>query len=147
MRKPRAVCQGCDAAISCHGAGTSGVEAESAEPRSRTRRDRHHAIQGADWRRQRRNDRQVGGRTLAGGSIHAWHTDRMEESMSEVAINAPNLWRLETPGHTGWERTAHADDPKKYFIVSTDSHANEPPDLWEKRIDPQYRERVPRIIT
>jgi hypothetical protein len=67
--------------------------------------------------------------------------------MSEVAINAPNLWRLETPGHTGWERTAHADDPKKNFIVSTDSHANEPPDLWEKRIDPQYRERVPRIIT
>ena len=49
--------------------------------------------------------------------------------MSEVAINAPNLWRLETPGHPGWQRTAHADDPKKYFIVSTDSHANEPPDL------------------
>jgi hypothetical protein len=67
--------------------------------------------------------------------------------MSEIAINAPNLWRLETPGHTGWERTAHADGPKKYFIVSTDSHANEPPDLWEKRIDPPYRERVPRIIT
>ena len=21
-------------------------------------------------------------------------------------INPPNLWRLETPGHTGWERTA-----------------------------------------
>jgi hypothetical protein len=57
--------------------------------------------------------------------------------MSEVAINAPNLWRLETPGHTGWERTAHADDPKKYFIVSSDSHVNEPPNLWEKRIDPQ----------
>ncbi|HME26014.1 MAG TPA: amidohydrolase family protein [Acetobacteraceae bacterium] len=67
--------------------------------------------------------------------------------MSDVAINAPNLWRLETPGHAGWERTAHAGDPKKYFIVSTDSHANEPPDLWEKRIEPQYRDRVPRIIT
>ncbi len=67
--------------------------------------------------------------------------------MSDVAINAPNLWRLETPGHAGWQRTAHADDPNKYFIVSTDSHANEPPDLWEKRIEPQYRERVPRIIT
>jgi predicted TIM-barrel fold metal-dependent hydrolase len=67
--------------------------------------------------------------------------------MSEVAINAPNLWRLETPGHAGWQRSAHADDPRKYFIVSTDSHANEPPDLWEKRIEPQYRERVPRIIT
>ena len=55
--------------------------------------------------------------------------------MNEVAINPPNLWRLETPGHSGWGHTARAGDPKKYFIVSTDSHANEPPDLWEKRID------------
>jgi len=67
--------------------------------------------------------------------------------MNEIPINAPNLWRLETPGHAGWGRTARADDPKKYFMVSTDCHANEPPDLWEKRIDPKYRERVPRIIT
>lgn len=67
--------------------------------------------------------------------------------MNEVAINAPNLWRLETPGHEGWARTIRADDPNKYFVVSTDCHANEPPDLWEKRIEPKYRERVPRIIT
>ena len=67
--------------------------------------------------------------------------------MNEVAINAPNLWRLETPGHEGWTRTIRADDPNKYFVVSTDCHANEPPDLWEKRIEPKYRERVPRIIT
>ena len=56
-------------------------------------------------------------------------------SQSRAEINAPNLWRLETPGHSGWDRTARAGDPKKYFMVSTDSHANEPPDLWEKRID------------
>ena len=67
--------------------------------------------------------------------------------MNEVAINAPNLWRLDTPGHSGWARTARAGDPNKYFMVSTDSHANEPPDLWDKRIDAKYRERVPRIIT
>jgi predicted TIM-barrel fold metal-dependent hydrolase len=67
--------------------------------------------------------------------------------MNEVAINAPNLWRLETPGHSGWTRTARLGDPKKYFMVSTDSHANEPPDLWETRIDAKYRDRVPRIIT
>jgi len=67
--------------------------------------------------------------------------------MNEVPINAPNLWRLETPGHSGWARTARAGDPKKYFMVSTDSHANEPADLWVKRIDAKYRERVPRIIT
>src|SRR6202789_2078211 len=67
--------------------------------------------------------------------------------MNEIPINAPNLWRLETPGHSGWERTARVGDPKKYFMVSTDSHANEPPDLWEQRIDPKYREGDPRIIT
>jgi hypothetical protein len=32
-------------------------------------------------------------------------------------------------------------------MVSTDSHANEPADLWVTRIDAKYRERVPRIIT
>ena len=64
-----------------------------------------------------------------------------------VEINAPNLWRLETPGHTGWGRTARVGDPKKYFMVSTDSHANEPADLWVTRIDAKYKERVPRIIT
>jgi predicted TIM-barrel fold metal-dependent hydrolase len=67
--------------------------------------------------------------------------------MNEVAINAPNLWRLETPGTAGWSRTARHGDPNKYFMVSTDSHANEPPDLWETRIDAKYRDRVPRIIT
>ena len=64
-----------------------------------------------------------------------------------VEINPPNLWRLETPGHKGWGRTARAGDPKKYFMVSTDSHANEPADLWATRIDAKYKERVPRIIT
>ena len=68
--------------------------------------------------------------------------------MSEaVAINPPNLWRLETPGHAGWGRTARAGDANKYFMVSTDSHANEPADLWATRIDAKYKERVPRIIT
>ena len=55
--------------------------------------------------------------------------------MNDVAINEENLWRLETPGVEGWGRTARVDDPKKYFMVSTDCHANEPPDLWVKRID------------
>ena len=69
------------------------------------------------------------------------------DDLAEVPINEPNLWRLETPGAEGWSRTSRADDTNKYFIVSTDCHANEPPDLWEKRIEAKYRERVPRIIT
>ena len=67
--------------------------------------------------------------------------------MSQATINPPNLWRLETPGHSGWTRTARVGDPKKYFMVSTDSHANEPADLWVTRLPVEYRERAPRIIT
>ena len=67
--------------------------------------------------------------------------------MNEIAINAENLWRLETPGHDGWKRTVRAGDPKKYYMVSTDSHANEPPDLWVRRLPEKYRERAPRVVT
>src|SRR6185295_5640800 len=67
-------------------------------------------------------------------------------STSELVINEPNKWRLNTPGHASWPRTARPGDPKKYFIVSADAHANEPADLWATRIDAQYRERVPRVI-
>jgi hypothetical protein len=74
-------------------------------------------------------------------------TSSIPSSTHGVDINAPNMWRLDTPGTKGWKRTARVDDPKKYFMVSTDCHANEPPDLWEKRIDAKYKERVPRIIT
>ena len=60
-------------------------------------------------------------------------------------INAPNQWRLDTPGHVGWERTAQPGDPNKYFMVSCDSHVNEPANLWRERLDAQYRDRLPRI--
>jgi predicted TIM-barrel fold metal-dependent hydrolase len=65
--------------------------------------------------------------------------------MSTIVVNEPNLWRTETPGHEGWQHTARADDPKKYFILSTDAHVNEPANLWVERIEPQYRERLPRM--
>jgi predicted TIM-barrel fold metal-dependent hydrolase len=67
-------------------------------------------------------------------------------STSELTINEPNLWRLSTPGHSAWPRTARPGDPRKYFIVSADAHANEPADLWATRIDVKYRQRVPRVI-
>ena len=60
-------------------------------------------------------------------------------------LDAPNQWRLETPGHAGWERTARPNDPNKYFMASCDSHTNEPADLWRQRLDAKYRERVPKI--
>lgn len=65
--------------------------------------------------------------------------------MSEFDINPPNLWRLETPGHQGWSHTARPGDAKKYFMVSTDSHANEPANLWYERIEEPFRHRLPRV--
>ena len=58
----------------------------------------------------------------------------------------PNAWRSETPGTADWTRTARAGDPNKYFVMSTDSHAQEPLDLWAARIEPEYRDRIPRQI-
>src|SRR3546814_14111365 len=69
------------------------------------------------------------------------------DDVHDVPMNEENLWRLDTPGAEGWKRTARVDDPKKYFMVSTDCHANEPPDLWATRLPEKYRERAPRIIT
>ena len=60
-------------------------------------------------------------------------------------IDEPNRWRLSTPGHSGWKRTARPDDPNKFFMVSADCHANEPANLLVDRIDKKYRDRLPRV--
>ena len=60
-------------------------------------------------------------------------------------INEPNRWRLETPGHSGWKRTARPGDPDKYLMISADCHCNEPSNLWVDRIDRKFRDRLPRI--
>jgi predicted TIM-barrel fold metal-dependent hydrolase len=67
-------------------------------------------------------------------------------STTELTINEPNVWRLQTPGHASWPRSARPGDPRKYLIVSADAHANEPADLWATRLDAKYRDRVPRVI-
>jgi hypothetical protein len=33
-----------------------------------------------------------------------------------------------------------------YRVISSDSHIIEMADLWEKRIDPRFKERAPRIV-
>ena len=60
-------------------------------------------------------------------------------------VDDNNRWRLETPGAEGWPRTARPQDPNKYFMVSTDGHVQEPSDLWQKRMDAKYRERLPGV--
>ncbi|MGH7985850.1 MAG: amidohydrolase family protein [Candidatus Binataceae bacterium] len=68
--------------------------------------------------------------------------------MEEVLeINEPNKWRLETPGHEGWRRTARPGDPNKYLMISTDCHCNEPSNLWQERIDKKFVPRLPHIET
>ena len=34
---------------------------------------------------------------------------------------------------------------ERYFVVSADCHVNEPADLWATRIEPEFRERIPRV--
>ena len=45
---------------------------------------------------------------------------------NDIVVNEPNRWRLETPGHGGWPRTARPGAANKYFMISADCHANEP---------------------
>ena len=61
-----------------------------------------------------------------------------------TVVESRNEWRLVTPGHDGWERTARPDDPRKYFMVSCDTHHTEPVEYLDA-IEPEYRERRPRI--
>ena len=61
-----------------------------------------------------------------------------------IEVNEENKWREATPGTEGWERSPRAGADKKYFVMSTDSHAIEPFPLWAERIDPKYRDRLPR---
>jgi predicted TIM-barrel fold metal-dependent hydrolase len=65
---------------------------------------------------------------------------------NDIVVNEPNRWRLETPGHGGWPRTARPGAANKYFMISADCHANEPAALWAERIDKQYRDRIPRVV-
>jgi predicted TIM-barrel fold metal-dependent hydrolase len=60
-------------------------------------------------------------------------------------VLATEEWRAETPGHDGWARTARPEDPNKFFILSADCHAQEPGDWVASRIDPAYRDRLPRL--
>ena len=61
--------------------------------------------------------------------------------MSEKA----NAWRRQSPGNTGWRRSARPGASNKFFMVSADCHANEPNDFLAKRIDPKLAHRLPRV--
>ena len=66
---------------------------------------------------------------------------------TNTQVDANNRWRLETPGHVGWTRTAWPDDANRYLMISSDCHANEPSGLWLERMDKKYHHRLPKIET
>ncbi|MEZ5410222.1 MAG: amidohydrolase family protein [Acidimicrobiales bacterium] len=57
-----------------------------------------------------------------------------------------NVWRLETPGNEGWERSARPDADDKFFMVSADGHVQEPRDFFRPRIPTEYHDRLPGIV-
>src|SRR5260370_1855418 len=67
--------------------------------------------------------------------------------MSQIVVNAPNRWRLDTPGASQWRDSGRPDGARNYLMVPADGHANEPAALWVERIDAKYRERLPRVVT
>src|SRR3954454_9448606 len=66
--------------------------------------------------------------------------------MTTVEASSPrNAWRQNTPGPSGWPRSARPGDPNKFLMVSSDCHANEPGAYLAERIEPEYRDRIPRL--
>ncbi len=57
-----------------------------------------------------------------------------------------NVWRLETPGNEGWERSARPDADDKFFMASADGHVQEPRDFFRPRIPAEYHDRLPGIV-
>jgi predicted TIM-barrel fold metal-dependent hydrolase len=57
-----------------------------------------------------------------------------------------NAWRLETPGSEGWERPVTVGARNRYLLVDTDSHANEPKDVFQRGgLPPRFEHRLPHI--
>ena len=66
---------------------------------------------------------------------HTWYA---QKSIQETPMITVTYARLEAP-------VAQKQLMKDFFVVSADSHVNEPFDLWLTRIDAKFRDRVPRI--
>jgi predicted TIM-barrel fold metal-dependent hydrolase len=69
-------------------------------------------------------------------------------SASTSTVGTINSRRLVTPGAVGWAKSVRRDVGEKYFIVSADSHANEPANVYELGgIDPKFKSRLPHMRT
>jgi predicted TIM-barrel fold metal-dependent hydrolase len=61
------------------------------------------------------------------------------------AASTKNAWRTEGAGSTDWHRRLDNGAADKYLMVSCDTHANEPLDVFTSRVDPKYHDRLPRV--
>jgi hypothetical protein len=62
-----------------------------------------------------------------------------------MALTA-NAWRTVAP-ERDWDRSPDPGAPDKYFMVSTDAHANEPFGFLVNRVPERYRDRLPHMET
>ncbi len=68
----------------------------------------------------------------------------MAESLPDPDEN--NVWRLDTPGQSGWSRSARPDAADKFFMCSADGHVQEPNSFLSDRIDKKYHHRLPGVV-
>jgi predicted TIM-barrel fold metal-dependent hydrolase len=61
-----------------------------------------------------------------------------------TTIGSRNAWRVQ-PVQTSWGDRLVTGHPEKYFVVSADSHANEPLDFLTSRVDTKYKDRLPHV--
>jgi len=62
-----------------------------------------------------------------------------------VDVGPVNSRRLAAPGRVDWSRSVRRD-ANRYFVVTADSHANEPLDVYQQGgIDPAYVPRLPHM--
>ena len=68
-------------------------------------------------------------------------------SMTIPEPDVHNVWRTETPGNDGWERSARPDAADKFFMISSDGHVQEPRRIFKDRLPEQFHDRLPSVRT
>ena len=59
------------------------------------------------------------------------------------AASTKNAWRTDGAGSTDRHRRLDNGAVDKYLMVSCDTHANEPLDVFTSRVDAKYHDRLP----
>src|SRR4051794_21185394 len=66
--------------------------------------------------------------------------------MTTVEASSPrNAWRKDTPGPSGWPRSARPGDPNKFLMVSSDCPANGAGGFLGEGIGAEVRDPLPRV--